>query len=390
MRWFKSAELAALLVVTLFLNACNQDESDDPDVLELKQGLGEDLFNDVSLSRDGTQSCASCHDVAYAFADPMVNRSSVDGEIAGAVSLGQDDLSLGDINTPSVAYAAFVPDFHFDEEEGLFKGGMFLDGRSANLQQQAMQPFLNELEMQSSVEDVVAKVQDSYGQAMRLIYGENIFDSDDEAFEAVADSIAEFEKTQQFATFDSKFDRVLAGEAQLTDLEQRGLDLFEAEDKGNCAACHPVPEFQAAPAESLLTDFSYDNLGLPKNELARSVNGKDVGFVDLGLFGNPEVDDAELKGAFRVSSLRNIALTAPYMHNGVFRNLETVVRFYNSRDVPGALNPETGLPWREAEIDATKNTDELGDLGLQDDEIDAIVAFLKTLTDERYEPLVVE
>ena len=78
------------------------------------------------------------------------------------------------------------------------------------------------------------------------------------------------------------------------------------------------------------------------------------------------------------------------MHNGVFRNLETVVRFYNSRDVPGALNPETGLPWREAEIDATKNTDELGDLGLQDDEIDAIVAFLKTLTDERYEPLVVE
>ena len=127
---------------------------------------------------------------------------------------------------------------------------------------------------------------------------------------------------------------------------------------------------------------------MPKNSLVRSLNGKGLRFVDEGLFDNAEVTDVDLKGAFRVVSLRNVAVTPPYMHNGVFGDLETVVHFINSRDVPGALNPETGSPWQAAEVDATKNTDQIGDLGLEAEEVSAIVAFLKTLTDERYESFI--
>jgi len=89
-----------------------------------------------------------------------------------------------------------------------------------------------------------------------------------------------------------------------------------------------------------------------------------------------------------VTGLRNVAVTEPYMHNGVFKNLKTVVHFYNTRDVAGAINPETGLAWRTAEVDATKNTDELGNLGLTDTEEDQLVAFLKTLTDRKFESLI--
>jgi len=89
-----------------------------------------------------------------------------------------------------------------------------------------------------------------------------------------------------------------------------------------------------------------------------------------------------------VATLRNIAVTGPYMHNGLFKDLKTVVHFYNTRDVEGAINPETGESWEEGEVDATKNVNELGDLGLTDEEEDALVAFMKTLTDKQYEHLI--
>lgn len=378
----KSYASAVAAAAALLLGGCNNAD------VESMEALGEKLFNDASLSRDGTQSCASCHDAARAFIDPRFNLTSLDALTPGAVSTGQDDMALGDINTLSAAYAAFVPAFHFDAGEGLFKGGLFFNGRAADLVEQAKQPFENPLEMQTTREDVVAKVKAKYPETLRGLFGEDVFDTTESAFEAIAESIAAFERTERFSTFDSKFDKVLKGEAAFTLEEQRGLDLFTAEDKGNCAACHPVPTLQSSKADSLFTDFTYDNLGVPKNVLVRTQNGKGADFVDNGLFDNPKVDDPELKGAFRVSSLRNIAVTAPYMHNGVFRNLETVVHFYNSRDVAGALNPETQAPWAAAEIDATKNVDELGDLGLTDAEVKAIVAFLNTLTDERYEHLI--
>lgn len=377
-----SVRLVVLWLVMLNLNACNYED------IELKQYLGEQIFNDASLSKDGTQSCASCHEASRAFIDPRINATSLNENIPGAVSLGQDDITLGDINSPSIAYVAMTPEFHFDEEAGVFRGGILLNGRTPNVLVQARLPFLSTLEMQATEAEVVAKVEDSYGELMKYLYGDDVFDSVETAFDAVADAIAEFEKSDQLATFDSKFDKALAGDVLLSDTEQQGLELFMDEEKGNCAACHPVPTADSLDVDSLFTDFGYTNLGVPKNSLVRSLNGKGLRFVDEGLFDNAEVTDVDLKGAFRVVSLRNVAVTPPYMHNGAFGDLETVVHFINSRDVPGALNPETGLPWQAAEVDATKNTDQIGDLGLQAEEVSAIVAFLKTLTDERYESFI--
>ena len=376
------------LLILVFSISCNHSDTGLQSTIETRASLGEMLFNDVTLSKDGSQSCASCHDGDHAFIDPRVNLTSTDVATPGAVSTGQDDISLGDINTPSVAYTAFVPEFHYDSEEALFKGGLFLNGRASNLMVQAKQPLLNPVEMQNTKENVVASVMAKYANSMVHLYGKSIFDTTEAAFNAVADSIAAFEQTEKFATFDSKFDKVLIGEAVFSDEEQRGLDLFKNENKGNCAACHPVPDKNSKKVNSLFTDFSYDNLGVPKNKLARAHNNKEADYIDIGLLNNPAVDDTDLKGAFRVSSLRNVAVTAPYMHNGTFGDLVTVVHFYNSRDVSGALNPETLTAWDVAEIDSTKNSEELGSLGLSNDEINAIVAFLKTLTDNRYEHLI--
>lgn len=384
MEIFKFSVPVRVTALCFLLTAC--DNSSNNNKTQAKEILGEQLFNDVSLSKDGTQSCATCHHSEHAFIDARLNSTSIDANTAGAVSTGQDDLALGDINTPSAAYTAFVPKFHFDSTEGLFKGGLFLDGRAVDLVEQAKQPFLNPLEMQSTKQDVVAKVKEKYSEALIALYGAAIFIDIDTAFGAIADSIATFEKT--LASFDSRFDKVLRGDVEFTMQESLGLALFVAENKANCAACHPVPQRQSSKQESLFTDFSYDNLGVPKNALVRALNGKAPDFVDNGLFNNVVVDDAELKGAFRVAGLRNVAVTAPYMHNGVFSDLKTVVQFYNSRDVIGAVNPETGTGWMAAEVGETKNTDELGNLGLSDAEVDAIVAFLKTLTDEQYQHLI--
>lgn len=368
--------------MAILLSACN-DQSNLS-----KEDLGRKLFNDVSLSRDGTQSCASCHDSQHAFIDSRINITSKDGITPSSVSTGQDQTSLGDINTPSAMYTAFNPDFHFDETEQLFVGGVFLDGRANNIIEQAKQPFLNPVEMQNTKEGVVLTVMNKYASSMQEIYGNDIFSETDKAFDAVANAIATFERTEEFSPFNSKFDKFLRGEVVLSDAEQRGMGFFIDENKGNCAACHPVPTKSNSKSGSLFTDFTYDNLGVPKNNMVRANNGKGKDFLDNGLFNHEVVEDEELKGAFRVSSLRNVAVTPPYMHNGVFSKLSTVVNFYNSRDVAGAINPETGSIWESAEVDATKNTDELGNLGLSELEINDIVTFLKTLTDEKYEHLI--
>jgi cytochrome c peroxidase len=155
----------------------------------------------------------------------------------------------------------------------------------------------------------------------------------------------------------------------------RGLDIYEAEDKANCAACHP-----SQPGENgeppLFTDFTYDNLGTPKNpdnpfyDLPAKFNPAGADYVDYGL--GKALDDPAEDGKFKVPTLRNVGLTAPYMHNGVFQTLEEVVDFYNTRD--------TG-EWDPPEVAENVNVDELGDLGLTEEEVEDLVAFLHTLDD---------
>ncbi|MFC1563213.1 cytochrome-c peroxidase, partial [candidate division KSB1 bacterium] len=175
--------------------------------------------------------------------------------------------------------------------------------------------------------------------------------------------------------FNSKYDLYLEGKVVLTEQEMRGLALFEDEKKGNCAACHPS---QSGPEGSrpLFTDYTYDNLGVPKNAenpfyyLPKDLNPDGVNFVDLGLGGT--VNKPEENGKFKVPSLRNIAKTSPYMHNGLFKTVRQVVVFYNTRDVG---------PWQPPEFPMNVNREELGNLGLTEQDVDDIVAFLNTLTD---------
>jgi cytochrome c peroxidase len=341
-----------------------------------QQELGRQLFFDTNLSTPPGQSCATCHDPATAFADPDQAHPTSEGVHAGR---------FGNRNTPTAMYAAFSPEFYYDETEGLFIGGQFVDGRAATLEEQAKGPFLNLLEMANpDKESVITKVREAeYAPMFEQAYRDAALWTDTErAYEQVAAAIAAFERSAEFAPFSSKYDAYLAGKAELTPQELLGLQVFEAEDKGNCAACHP-----SRPAEDgtppLFTDFTYDNLGSPRNlqseflKQAPEFNPAGLNFTDLGLGGAGHLNRSDQHGKFKVPTLRNIARTAPYMHNGVFQTLPEATEFYNSRD--------TDPRWGAAESADNVNTDELGNLGLSAAEIDAIVAFLHTLSDG-YQP----
>jgi cytochrome c peroxidase len=277
----------------------------------------------------------------------------------------------------TVTYAAYIPPLHFDQEEDLWIGGLFWDGRVNSLAQQAMQPPLNPLEMANpDTETIAEKLRAlSYASLFTEVYGADALTNPGIAYSNMADAIEAYEKTSELSPFSSKYDHWLRGEAELTKQELRGLKLFEAEDKGNCAACHPSrPNEDGTPP--LFTDFTYDNLGTPPNpenpfySLPVELNPDGFAFIDLGL--GKTVNDSAQNGKFRVPTLRNVAVTPPYMHNGVFKNLFTVMAFYNSRDV---------VAWPAPEVSVNVNKDELGDLGLSNQQLEDIVAFLKTLTD---------
>ncbi|MCF6341075.1 MAG: c-type cytochrome [Sulfurimonas sp.] len=378
----KTITLAIIGVSLFFLGCSDSDGLSENQTIDTKMKLGKALYEDTSLSKNRTMSCATCHHEESAFVDER------ESDIFHMAAKSADDNFIGDRNVPTASYASFTPDFGTVEEDGeiLFVGGQFLDGRSKNLKEQAKLPFLNPIEMQmESIEEVIHRVRenDDYIEALKTLYSENIFDDYNKTFDAIADAIATFEKSDIFSPFDSKFDRHLAGTYILTAQEKRGMDLFEDEKRANCIACHPV--LKEDDTAGLFTDFTYDNIGVPINKELRLLNGKGENFIDFGLFDNPDVNDSNLKGAFRVSTLRNIDETGPYMHNGIFKDLKTVVHFYNTRDVEGAINPETGEAWGKPEVNTTVNSEELGDLGLTDQEEDDIVAFMKTLTDKRYE-----
>ena len=336
--------------------------------LTQKQTLGRRLFFDRNLSTPIGQACADCHSPETGFANPNTDYP---------VSQGIHKDRFGNRNDLHAAYAAFSPKFHYDADEGIYVGGQFWDGRAADLVEQAKGPFLNHLEMANpDAKAVVKKVSESeYADLFRKVFGVAAFDDPNKAYDMVAEAIAAYEKSSELNQFSSKYDLYLAGKVALSEQERNGLELFEDEDKGNCAACHPSqPDVDGTPP--LFTDFTYDNLGIPRNPenpfyyLPKNLNPNGVYFVDLGLGGvlNKPSED----GKFKVPSLRNVANTAPYLHNGVFKNLRQVVVFYNTRDVG---------PWPPPEVRMNVNRDELGDLGLTEQEIDDIVAFIHTLTD---------
>jgi cytochrome c peroxidase len=270
-----------------------------------------------------------------------------------------------------------IPPLRYDEDEELWVGGLFWDGRATDLAEQAKGPPLNPLEMANpDIESVLEAIRGAdYRDLFLEVYGQNALDDTTSAFDHFADAVAAYEASSEVNPFDSKYDLFLAGDVQLSEQELRGEVLFESAAKGNCAACHPN---QQAPDGSapLFTDHTYDNLGTPRNPespflyLPSELNPDGVNYRDPGL--GAVVEDPGLNGLFRVPTLRNVALTPPYMHNGVFKTLYQVVAFYNSRDV---------APWPAPEWPDNVNREELGDLDLTPQEIEDIVAFLRTLSD---------
>jgi len=362
------------------------DATQDPTRMEGLIDLGRALFFDANLSANRTQSCASCHDPAHAFTDPR------DNGVGGAASLGDDGHSIGDRNTPTAAYAAATPTFHTDDE-GHYVGGLFLDGRAATLAAQAVQPITNPIEMAlPDAAAVVARVRENpvYVQTLSAHFGEDIFSDTERTMAAIGESLAAFERTDTFAPFDSKYDRFLRGEYQMTALEEMGRSLFFS-PMTNCTSCHLLNISSLKEGETF-SNYRYHNIGLPPNAEVRKKNGVGIGHRDHGLLDNPDVDTPTLDGKFKVPTLRNVAVTGPYMHNGVFRELRTAILFYNKHTVhskQSRTNPETGLPWGKAEVPATVDIDLLNQgQPIDDGRARALIAFLETLTDRRYEPLL--
>lgn len=395
-----SAVLAGFCASVAACAPQDEDEPLPPSMYDDVEAFGEALFFDENLSMQRSQSCATCHDPDRAFSD---GRLDAQGNVR-AVSLGDDGVSLGDRNAPSAAYAFLSPEFHVGTRERHNKqnnhrlymgplGGQFWDGRVAGLEGQAGGPPLNPLEMGMPDPAAVAErlgEDEEHRRALFEFFGQEALDDVDVAYAGMTEAIAAYERTEVFAPFDSRYDRSLRGEVALTFKELTGKAIFFSQF-GNCAVCHqlysegdPINE-----TRETFTGYEFHNIGVPANDAVRQQNG--VTAVDEGLLGNENVDDAMARGAFKTPTLRNVAVTGPYMHNGVFAELRTVVEFYdhftNADDRPN--NPETGEAWRAPEIPQTVRTEllEVGD-PMTDNDVEGLVCFLRALTDQRYETLI--
>ncbi|WP_028876370.1 cytochrome-c peroxidase [Teredinibacter turnerae] len=368
--------------------------------LNTREKLGEALFHDVNLSANRSQACATCHVPEHAFVD---NRTGPDSQVR-ATSLGDDGVSLGDRNTPTAAYAAFAPEFtaqgnraRLNSEQSDYEGplgGQFLDGRAAGLADQAKGPPVNPVEMGMEDEASVVerlKENDEYLAAFNFLFGDTVFDDPAATYQAMVDAIEAFERTDAFASFDSKYDKSLRGEYTYSPISKAaaGKALFFSQQFTNCATCHQLrPTGQAGET---FTGYEYHNIGVPANTASRETSGQDLTFVDHGLLDHPDITASSEEGKFKVPTLRNVAITAPYMHNGVFRELTTVLEFYDhfQPESEHTLNPETGLAWENPEVDANIAEAELLDgRKLSDTDIENLECFLRTLTDERFEHLL--
>ncbi len=326
----------------------------DNPLTEAKVALGKDLYFDKRLSLDDTVSCATCHDPKAAFAQNLSVAEGVGGK-------------KGARNSPTILNA-------------MFNVEQFWDGRAATLEEQAKGPIINPLEMAMPSHDAaVAKLKKvpEYVKRFQQVFGGAI------TIDNIAKAIAAFERTQ--LSGDAPFDRFIAGDkSAINEAAQRGFEVFKG--KGRCVTCH---EFNAS--SPFFTDFKYHNIGVGMKassnfeSLARQVqqmsqSGKlnpealdklslSEGFSELGRFlVTRQPKDI---GAFKTSTLRDIELTAPYMHDGSLKTLREAIEFYNKG---GEANPNLDGGIRK--------------LDLTEPEIADLEEFLKSLTSNRIRRLV--
>jgi cytochrome c peroxidase len=393
--------LLALAVVTPRIGA----EQTNLDAIE---SLGRQIFFDQRLSNPPGQSCAACHHPSSGWTGDTSAINAREAVYHGAV-----DARSGNRKPPSAAYATQSPVFHYDPQEALFIGGNFWDGRATGwllgdpAAEQAQGPFLNPLEQNiESAERLVALVCDAdYGEQLRAIYGEDICSNTVNAYNAIGKAISAYEGSAEVNAFSSKYDYYLQDAATypLTPQELLGLKVFEDPAKGNCAACHPSrPGADGSPP--LFTDYTFDNLGVPKNPensfygMPTSINPQGRDWVDPGLAGflakvpRFAAHAAANLGKHKVPTLRNVDrrpgpdFVKAYGHNGYFKSLKEIVHFYNTRDLlPACSTTAEAIPgnncWPAPEVRENLNTEELGKLGLSEEEEWALVAFMQALSD---------
>lgn len=387
--------------------------------------LGKSIFFDNTLSINSNQSCAACHAPEWGWTGP-----AMDINAHGSVYEGSIPGRFGNRKPPSSGYATLSPILYYDQKAELFIGGNFWDGRATGEKlgnpaaDQAQGPFLNPAEQALPdyacvvfrvcnpvvPTDYPVSFEDVWGagacaiswpadvdtlcatEGATLPLSEPDRATASMAYDSIGLSIASYEASSEVNSFTSKYDYALKDMAKLTKEERKGFAMFHG--KAKCFRCHIV-----TGGKPLFTDFTYDNLGVPKNP-ENPVYAYDPDFIDTGLGGflATRADyaglAAENMGKHKVPTLRNVdqrpygSDVKAFGHNGYFKSLKNIVHFYNTRDVKPACDGDRTEAqalaegcWPEPEVAANVNVDELGDLGLSDAEEDAIVAFMKTLSD---------
>lgn len=322
--------------------------------------IGKLIFFDTSLSVPTGVSCATCHSPMTGFSDPRHTAFS-----EGATH------KFGKRNANAISYMTFAPNRRTELIRGIWEtaGGFFWDGKAEFLNQQALFPLVNPDEMNIPNYGIAAEKikQATYYPKLQKLFGKAaLTDSQTIVYYAIT-CLQAFEQSYQVNQFTSKYDFYLKGKVKLSEQEMRGMNLFNDTTKAKCSLCHLSTSTPYATTQKILfTDFSYDNIGLPKNPVQASFP------IDSGL-AKFEMNNPKEVGRFKTPTLRNVAITAPYMHSGIFNTLEDVLKFYNERDT----NPAFAHP----EVAENMNKDDLGNLSLSQQEMEDIIVFLKTLTD---------
>jgi cytochrome c peroxidase len=358
-----------------------------------RERLGRFIFFDTNLSNPPGTSCASCHDPEKAFSG---NHGSATG-----VALGSRPAHFARRNTPSVLYMKYVPPFHFalEDDDDLAEspfGGLTWNGRADSVAQFSRLPLLDADEMNGGSEGAVsAKLRAaSYARDLSDEFP-GALDAPAQAVRALGEALQAYLTSDAMSPFSSKFDDFVRGRAKLSPLEMQGLKVFKDPAKGACHFCHVVYDNWNRPEGSMFTNYGYDALSVPRNRAVAA--NADPNRFDLGLCERTQAhvpsSDPQWCLRFRTPSLRNVAVRERLMHNGVFSKLRDAVAFYATR----STNPDRWYPpgakFDDAPPRYKQNVNVLslpyngkeGDKPVLDDQdIDAIVAFLQTLTDEPY------
>ena len=376
-----------------------QSAADESASRTAERELGRRLFFDPSLSASGKLACSSCHDPHFAYAPAN----------ARDVQLGGPKLDRPGLRAvPSLRYTLrrtpiWSAQFQADPIEALLDldatpvGGFDWDGRFDSLHAQAQSPLLAENQMaNANPEALVRRIsQAPYAREFATLFGADVWSDPNRAFAFATFALERFELDDpSFYPFTSRYDEFLDGTLTLTPQERRGLALFDAPDKGNCASCH-TSSTGADGSHPLFTDFGFQTLGVPRNpQIAANRN---AAYFDLGLCG-PQRQDVSSHtaycGMFKTPTLRNVATRRVFFHNGSFHNLRDVLRFYVTRDSDakhwyphhlGRIESYDDLPFElRSNVNHFNAPFDGGDHrkpALNANEIEDMLAFLATLTD---------